>query len=160
MQNMHIACGRQGDNGMTGVKGVQDRGTDWTRTIFSFFFFFLNFSPLLLHVRIQSTDNGIGRVSEWMVVRGFCFGRRSAAVGGPRWSLPSFLAFPEHPSRRADRAVPSGPILLSRPGALRAVHKMRWHDAYERDVGSLARTHARTRTESRGVSGIDCHPAR
>lgn len=63
--NMHTACGRQGGNGITGVKGVQDGGTDWTRTIFSFFLFFLNFFPLLLHVRIQSTDNGIDRVNGW-----------------------------------------------------------------------------------------------
>jgi len=80
---------------------------------------------------------GIG----WMVIRG-CFGRWSAAVGGPRWSLPSSLAFPEYPSRRVGRAVLSGPVLPSRPEILRAVDKMR-HGA--RTSRWLVRTHARER---------------
>jgi len=137
----HAGGRRQWDNGGQGGTGY--RGTDWTRNhlFFSFFFFLISFRFSCAFGFNQ--DNGIGRVNGWMVVRS-CFGRRSVAVGGPRWSLPSSLAFPEHPSRRADRAVPSGPILLSRLGALRAVHKMR-HDAYERNVGSFARTHARER---------------
>lgn len=132
-----------GGNGITGVKGVQDIEEQIEREIIfsSFFFFLISFRFSCAFGFNQ--DNGIGRVNGWMVVRS-CFGRRSVAVGGPRWSLPSSLAFPEHPSRRADRAVPSGPILLSRLGVLRAVHKMR-HDAYERNVGSFARTHARER---------------
>lgn len=153
--------------GVGSMKGESTgyRGTDWIEPVSFFYLFFFNF--FLLPVRSDSINGVTGLVDGWMdgridgrrmVVRSHFGLDGKMAVGGPRWSLPSSLVFPEHPSRRVGREVPSGPVLPSRPGALRVVHKMRPGARVPRRlVPSLARTHARTHAVSertaRTISG-------